>query len=183
MHKSVSEYRDGFKAHVAVEPETGIITASASTPANTADGPTGIRLLDGEQRGCKSWPTRPTSGEVRVELRHRRHRAAIKALPMRHASPGGFDRDDFIIDHHNRTTTCPAGHCVPIAPRQSSTTTVLRARAGHLVTTYVVNVTRRSSPGARYHASPPRSIETSWPTARWMSPASSRTSCTSSLSR
>ena len=43
--------------------------------------------------------------------------------------------------------------------------------------------TRRSSPGARYHASPLRSIETSWPTARWMSPASSRTSCTSSLSR
>ena len=24
MHKSVSEYRDGFKAHVAIEPETGI---------------------------------------------------------------------------------------------------------------------------------------------------------------
>ena len=24
MHKSVSEYRDGYKAHVAVEPETGI---------------------------------------------------------------------------------------------------------------------------------------------------------------
>ena len=42
MHKSVSEYRDGFKAHVAVEPETGIFTACALTPANAADGPTGL---------------------------------------------------------------------------------------------------------------------------------------------
>ena len=34
MHKSRSEYRDGYKAHIAVEPTTGIITASALTPAN-----------------------------------------------------------------------------------------------------------------------------------------------------
>ena len=32
MHKSVSEYRDGYKAHLAVEPETGIVTAAALTP-------------------------------------------------------------------------------------------------------------------------------------------------------
>ena len=29
MHKSRSSYRDGFKAHIAVEPETGLITAPA----------------------------------------------------------------------------------------------------------------------------------------------------------
>jgi IS5 family transposase len=121
MHKSPSDYRDGFKAHVAVEPETGIITACALTPANAADGPTGIRLLDGERRGLQVLADSAYgSGEVRVELRRRRHRAAIKALPMRHAIPGGFDRDDFIIDHQNRTATCPAGHCVPIAPRGSA---------------------------------------------------------------
>jgi hypothetical protein len=37
MHKSRSVYRDGHKAHVAVEPETGLVTATAPTPANTAD--------------------------------------------------------------------------------------------------------------------------------------------------
>ena len=31
MHKSVSSYRDGYKAHVAVEPETGLITAAAAS--------------------------------------------------------------------------------------------------------------------------------------------------------
>ncbi len=51
MHKSASAYRDGYKAHVAVEPETGLITAVTLTPANAADGPIGVSLLEGEQPG------------------------------------------------------------------------------------------------------------------------------------
>ncbi len=39
MHKSRSDYRDGYKAHLCVEPETGLIIAAALTPANTPDGP------------------------------------------------------------------------------------------------------------------------------------------------
>src|SRR5665213_3528935 len=31
MHKSRSEYRDGYKAHIAVEPETGLVTAATVT--------------------------------------------------------------------------------------------------------------------------------------------------------
>ena len=53
MHKSVSEYRDGYKAHIAVEPETGLITAAAITPANAADGPTGVELLADEEPGLQ----------------------------------------------------------------------------------------------------------------------------------
>ena len=122
MHKSVSEYRDGFKAHVAVEPETGIFTACTLTPANTADGPTGVALLDGEARGLQVLADSAYgSGDVRVELRRRRHRAAIKAMPLRRAVPGGFDRDDFVIDHSARTATCPAGHTVPIAAKGGAT--------------------------------------------------------------
>jgi IS5 family transposase len=122
MHKSISEYRDGFKAHLAVEPETGIITACALTPANTADGPTGISLLDGEKRGLQVLADSAYgSGEVRIELRRRRHRTAIKAIPLRRAVPGGFDRDDFTIDHRAHTATCPAGHCVPITAKGSAT--------------------------------------------------------------
>ena len=121
MHKSVSEYRDGFKARrrrrtrdrdhhrLRLDPRQHRRrsdrdqTARRRTARAASPGRLGLRV-----------------GEVRVELRHRRHRAAIKALPMRHAIPGGFDCDDFIIDHHNRTATCPAGHCVPIAPRGSA---------------------------------------------------------------
>jgi IS5 family transposase len=122
MHKSVSSYRDGYKAHVAVEPETGLITACALTPANAGDGPTGVRLLDGEQPGLQVLADSAYgSGEVRVAIRQARHQAAIKAIPLRRAIPGGFDRDAFIIDHNARTATCPAGHTVPIAAKGGAT--------------------------------------------------------------
>ncbi len=32
MHKSRSEYRDGYKAHIAVEPETGLVTSAIVSP-------------------------------------------------------------------------------------------------------------------------------------------------------
>jgi Transposase DDE domain len=103
-------------SHVAVEPETGLITACALTPANAGDGPTGVRLLEGEEPGLEVLADSAYgSGEVRVALRRARHRAAIKAIPLRRAIPGGFHRDDFVIDHHARIATCPGGHTVPIA--------------------------------------------------------------------
>jgi hypothetical protein len=37
-HKSTSSYRDGFKGHIAAEPETGLITSNTLTGANTGDG-------------------------------------------------------------------------------------------------------------------------------------------------
>jgi hypothetical protein len=51
MHKNRSSYRDGYKAHIAVEPSTGLITACDLTPANEGDGPTGIALLANEPGG------------------------------------------------------------------------------------------------------------------------------------
>ncbi len=121
MHKSRSEYRDGYKAHLAVEPETGLITAAALTPANTADGPTGVGLLGDEEAGLEVLADSAYgSGEVRAGLRAARHRQVIKPIPLRPAVPGGFDRDDFVIDHEARTATCPAGHTVAIAAKGSA---------------------------------------------------------------
>ena len=122
MHKSRSEYRDGYKAHIAVEPETGLITAAALTPANAPDGPTGVELLAGEPPGLQVLADSAYgSGETRAKLRTARHHQAIKAIPLQPAVPGGFDRDDFIIDHAARTVSCPAGHTVTIAPKGSAT--------------------------------------------------------------
>jgi IS5 family transposase len=122
MHKSVSEYRDGYKAHVAVEPETGLVTAALLTPANAADGPTGVGLLAGEQPGLQVLADSAYgSRDVRAALRRAHHHQAIKAIPLRRAVPGGFDRDDFIIDHAARTARCPAGHTVSITNSGSAT--------------------------------------------------------------
>ena len=115
MHKSRSDYRDGYKAHVAVEPDTGIITATALTPANAGDGPTGVGLLDGEATGCEVYADSAYGGgDTRTAIRRRGHDALIKPIPIRPAVPGGFLRDDFTVDHHARTATCPAGHTVAI---------------------------------------------------------------------
>jgi IS5 family transposase len=119
MHKSVSSYRDGYKAHVSVEPVTGLICAQRLTPANAPDGPTGVELMAAEP------PRRQVladgaygSGPTRAALRRRRHRLAIKPWPT--ANTGRFGRDDFVVDHNARTATCPAGVTVNIAPKGSA---------------------------------------------------------------
>ena len=114
MHKSVSEYRDGYKAHIAVEPETGIITKCTLTPANRGDGTAVVELLAGEEPGLQVLADSAYgSGEVRAELR-KRHHQAIKAIPLRAAIPGGFNRDDFVVDHQARTVRCPNNVSVTI---------------------------------------------------------------------
>jgi len=125
MHKSRSEYRDGYKAHIAVEPETGIITNCTLTPANTGDGTVAADLLAGETAGLQVLADSAYgSGEVRAALRDADHAQAIKPIPLRrHYGLGSdqFNRDDFIIDHAARTATCPAGHTVPISRTGSAT--------------------------------------------------------------
>jgi IS5 family transposase len=121
MHKSVASYRDGYKAHVAVEPETGLITAAVLTPANAADGPTGVALLADEPAGLEVLADSAYgSGETRAALRAARHTQTIKPIPLRAAVPGGFTRGDFRIDLAAGTVTCPAGQTVTITPARKA---------------------------------------------------------------
>lgn len=118
MHKSRSSYRDGYKAHVAVEPETGIVTAAALTPANAADGPAGVALLVDEGPGLQVLADSAYgSGEVRAALGKAEHRAIIKPIPLHRAIPGGFTLDDFTIDTAAGVVTCPQGLIAPITSR------------------------------------------------------------------
>ena len=43
--KTRSQRRDGYKAHIVAEPDTGLITAAELTTADTSDAATGARLL------------------------------------------------------------------------------------------------------------------------------------------
>ncbi|MCY4664588.1 MAG: transposase, partial [Acidimicrobiaceae bacterium] len=45
-HKTRSVRRDGYKAHIVAEPDTGIITAAELTPADSSDAKTGAGLLN-----------------------------------------------------------------------------------------------------------------------------------------
>jgi IS5 family transposase len=121
MHKSRSEYRDGYKAHIAVEPETGLVTAAALTPANASDGRTGVTLLADEEPGLQVLGDGAYgSGESLAALHEANHSPAIKPFPIHAAFPGAFHRDDFIVDHGAATVTCPAGQTVAITPKRNA---------------------------------------------------------------
>lgn len=113
MHKSRSTYRDGYKAHVAVEPDTGIITNCDLTPANEGDGPTGMALVAGEPAGTEILADSVYgSGESLAAIDAAGHTPVIKPWPL-HTNPklgvDQFRRDDFAIDYQARTVTCPNG--------------------------------------------------------------------------
>jgi IS5 family transposase len=121
-HKSRASYRDGYKGHVAVEPESGIITANTVTAGNTADSDAVGELLDDEAEPVEVLgDSAYGGGKARAEIAERGHCATVKPLPSRPAVPGGFDRDDFRVDHDQRTVTCPNGETVAISAKGSAT--------------------------------------------------------------
>ena len=119
MHKTQAEYRDGYKAHLAVEPETGLVTAATMTPANASDAKTALGLIVDEEPGLEILADSAYgSGETRAALRAQGHHQIIKPKPLPAAIPGGFTRDDFNIDHAAGTVTCPAGITVRISTKR-----------------------------------------------------------------
>jgi hypothetical protein len=116
-HKTVSRRQDGFKAHLAIEPDTGIITDCALTKASgtasdgqpVSEASIGLDLLDAEDEPVRVLADSAYgSGEFRAELAERGHTDRVKPAPTRAAVPGGFSVDDFSVDHAAGTATCPA---------------------------------------------------------------------------
>jgi IS5 family transposase len=114
--KTSAQRRDGYKAHIAAEPETGLVTACALTAANLPDGPTGLQLLAGEQPGLEVLgDSGYGSGQTRAALRAAGHTQTIKPIPLQSAVPGGFTIHDFRIDTQAGMVRCPAGVTAPIS--------------------------------------------------------------------
>jgi len=117
-HKTVSRRQDGFKAHLAIEPDTGLVTACQLTKATGPTAPdavAGIDLLTGETShvevlGDSAYAT----GEALATLAETGHTPLVKPWPIKAAVPGGFTIEDFQVDLAARTVTCPAERTVPI---------------------------------------------------------------------
>jgi hypothetical protein len=115
--KTSAHKRDGYKAHVAAEPATGLVTECALTAATAPDGPTGVGLLAGEAPGLEVLgDSAYGSGETRAALRTAGHAQTIKPLPLAAAVPGGFTTHDFQVDQQAATVGCPAGYRARITP-------------------------------------------------------------------
>jgi IS5 family transposase len=145
--KTSAQRRDGYKAHIAAEPETGLVTACALTAANLPDGPTGLELLAGEEPGLEVLgDSGYGSGQTRAALRAAGHTQTIKPIPLQSAVPGGFTIHDFRIDTRAGILRCPAGATAPITssgrvsfarhcrgcPLRRRCTTAKRGRTIHL---------------------------------------------------
>jgi IS5 family transposase len=112
-HKTVHRRQDGFKAHVAIEPDTGIITDCAVTKASgprSGDAEVGPELLAGEDGPREVLADSAYgSGQARADLAAAGHDAVIKPKPLQAAVDGGFTQDDFTVDDAQQTVTCPNG--------------------------------------------------------------------------
>jgi IS5 family transposase len=114
--KTAAAKRDGYKGHIATEPESGLVTECALTAANVPDGLTGVGLLAAEQPGLEVLADSAYGGgETRAALRAAGHTQTIKPLPLHSAVPGGFTIHDFRIDTQAGILRCPAGATAPIS--------------------------------------------------------------------
>jgi Transposase DDE domain/Transposase domain (DUF772) len=119
VHKTVHHRQDGYKAHVMVEPDTGLFTAGRLTKASGPDNHeavVGLELLhehDDEHDGGAGFvvlaDTAYGSGDARAALAEAGHVAVIKPTPLRPAVAGGFTTDDFTVEETAGTATCPNG--------------------------------------------------------------------------
>ena len=62
--KSRSQRRDGYKAHICAEPDTGLITAAELTTADTSDAQVGPRLLQQDPTAPHNTDTTDTTADT-----------------------------------------------------------------------------------------------------------------------
>ncbi len=120
-HKTRRAMRDGYKAHVAAEPDTGLITGCDIGPGNVGDTDAAPNLIAEEPPGTEILgDSAYSAGDFRAHLDERAMTAVIKPQPLTPAVAGGFTLDDFTIDLDARTVTCPEGVTVAITKSSSA---------------------------------------------------------------
>jgi hypothetical protein len=141
-HKTAARGFDGYKGHIAVDPDSEIITATAVTPGNSGDAEAAAGLLadllpgdpgravtgagattgtGGPAAGEDEDEDQPAvygdaaygSGDLLEQVEEAGLHAGIKVQPPA-AVTGHFPKDRFDIDLEGKTVTCPAGVTVPI---------------------------------------------------------------------
>jgi Transposase DDE domain/Transposase domain (DUF772) len=130
-HKSNARGFDGYKGHVAIDPDSEVITAAEVGAANAGDGAMAATLLADLPTGSAADPTQPAAaaqpppivygdaaygtGALLADLDQRGITAMTRvAAPT--APAGHFTKQQFRIDLDQHTVTCPARLSVPIIP-------------------------------------------------------------------
>jgi hypothetical protein len=174
-HKTAAHGFDGYKAHVAVDPDSEVICAAEVSSAATGDAVVAPTLLDdlapgeGEPAaqavvyGDSAYGT----GAHLAWLEQQRLTPMVKTqLPT---APGGrLAKDQFRIDLAAGTVTCPARVTVAISPTRRGGG---RARFGVACSVCPLRQTCTSSVGGRVVAVHPREAELAAARTRQRDPA------------
>jgi hypothetical protein len=125
-HKTRERRQEGFKAHVVVEPDTGLITDTAlskATGPTNSDAAVGVALLAGDLTLSGDQPVEVLAdsaygtGDALHALAQAGHTPVIKPWPLRPAVEGGFTLDDFTLNATGDAVTCPNGITRPITAK------------------------------------------------------------------
>ena len=125
-HKTAARGFDGYKGHLAIDPDSEIITATEVTAGNVGDAVPAETLLcdvlDGYERPTSSDTAEPTEvyGDASygtADFVEKIEAAGVEAnikVQAPSAQTGHFAKDAFDIDLDAQTVTCPAGVLVRI---------------------------------------------------------------------
>ena len=124
-HKTSHRGFDGYKAHIAIDPDSEIITATSVTAGNTGDAQPATDLIaDLSELPADTAPAGDAAvygdsaygaGEVLAHLHA--HDIDIKTKVQPPVAPTGkFTKDQFVIDLSAATVTCPNGTTIAIRP-------------------------------------------------------------------
>lgn len=122
-HKTAARGFDGYKGHIAIDPDSEIITATEVTAGNVADGTVGASLLREVLDEAKADPAEKVevygdSSYGTAELVEHIEGAGAEAhvkVQGPSAPSNMYGKDAFWVDLKASTVTCPAGRVVPIA--------------------------------------------------------------------
>jgi hypothetical protein len=136
-HKTESRGFDGFKGHIAIDPDSEIVTATSVTPGNVGDADAAKDLLDEALAPAVS-STEPITvyGDASYGsadlVEHVEESGAVPMMKVQSApaKPGMYSQVDFKIDIGAATVTCPAGNLVQLRPMKEGYRAQFGTRCG-----------------------------------------------------
>jgi len=136
-HKSASRQFEGFKAAVAVDPDTQLITAVDVLPANAPDSERALELVEASEVNSGA-DVEEAMGDCSYgdgttrEIFEQAGRKLVARVPRPH-NQGQFTKEAFTIDLEAGTCTCPVGDVthttVPCGMRKDRTGRTFSVRA------------------------------------------------------
>ncbi|WP_433655864.1 IS1182 family transposase [Nocardia sp. CA-128927] len=126
---------DGYKGHIAIDPDSEIITATEVTPASSGDAEVAPGLLadilpaEAEAEARVFGDAAYGAGELLKLLDDNGIHNGVKVQPASSVK-GHFSKDRFEIDLDRAVVRCPAGHTAPIRPRKGQPSTIGAAAFG-----------------------------------------------------